>query len=178
MSRIGKKPIRILDDIKVDLKTKVLIVHGPQGTLELDIPDSIETHIVNNQIILQKIQSDRKSKAVYGLYRTLINNMIIGAHRGFFKHLVIQGVGYRAQMDKNLLVLSMGYSHIVNIIPPKNIYIKTLNNTEIIVSGPDKALVGQIAAKIRAVRPPEPYKGKGIRYKGEFIRQKVGKTGK
>ena len=104
--------------------------------------------------------------------------MIIGVHQGFLKHLAIHGVGYRAQIDNKNLILNVGYSHSVTIIPPENINLKVLNNTEITVFGIDKALVGQVAAKIRDVRPPEPYKGKGIRYKGEQVRQKTGKTGK
>lgn len=178
MSRIGKKSIPIVDKVEVSLNITSLKINGPQGILELDIPDSIQVLIKDQQITLHKTKNDRKTKAIYGLYRTLINNMIVGTSEGFSKHLLIYGIGYRAQMDKKTLTLNTGYSHTVTIIPPNNINIKILNNTEIIVSGPDKALVGQIAAKIRAVKPPEPYKGKGIRYKEESIRQKIGKTGK
>ena len=178
MSRIGKKPIPIPDKVEVLKTTRTLTVNGPLGNLKLEIPSSIQIQVKDNNISLNKIKNDKKTKAIYGLYRTLINNMVIGVFQGFSKHLVIEGIGYRAQVDKKSLILNIGYSHIVRITPPPNVQIKTINNTEIIISGSDKALVGQTAAKIRAVRPPEPYKGKGIRYQQEFIKQKIGKTGK
>nr|YP_009297686.1 ribosomal protein L6 [Hildenbrandia rivularis]AOM67230.1 ribosomal protein L6 [Hildenbrandia rivularis] len=178
MSRIGKQPIVILDNIGVCLEKKTLTINGPKGKLQLTIPNIIHININNKHITLHKLNQNKKTQQMYGLYRTLINNMIIGTYQGFSKHLLLQGVGYRAEINENKLILNVGYSHTVTIIPPVSVNINTVDNTHLIVSGADKALVGQVAAKIRAVRPPEPYKGKGIRYQQELIKQKGGKTGR
>nr|YP_009296725.1 ribosomal protein L6 [Apophlaea sinclairii]AOM65865.1 ribosomal protein L6 [Apophlaea sinclairii] len=178
MSRIGTQPIPIPSKVKVSLHDRILTTTGPQGDLQLEIPNSLTILIKSSQLILHKNRVHQIVKATHGLYRTLINNMIIGVNQGFSKHLILRGVGYRAQMNNKDLVLNVGYSHIVTIVPPTNIKITTLNNLEIVVSGPDKTLVGELSAQIRGVKPPEPYKGKGIRYKQELINHKIGKTGK
>ena len=129
MSRIGRKPIKILNNINVVLEETKVTVKGPQGQLSLEIPESLIIKVINQEIILQKANNHRLTKSIYGLYRTLINNMVIGTHHGFSKHLIIQGVGYRSQMDKNTLVLNIGYSHPVRVDTPNTINIRVLNNT-------------------------------------------------
>ena len=178
MSRIGKQPITILEDIIVSLKNEIISVQGQKGKLSLSIPKSIGITIDNNKIILRKLNTCKKTKQLHGLYRTLINNMILGVSEGYTKRLIIQGVGYRAQVNNTNLTLNIGYSHSVIIKAPPGITIQTPNNTEIIISGTNKAIVGETAAKIRAIKAPEPYKGKGIRYQQEFIKKKAGKIGK
>jgi len=178
MSRIGKLSINIPDKVSIVISPDTIIVKGPKGELSKNIPNSISVN--QNEKTIQVIPSGSISsgKQLYGTYRSLINNMIKGVTEGFQKKLELQGVGYRSQVDGKNLVLSVGYSHQVKIISPDGIKLSVENNTNIIVSGADKELVGQIAANIRSVRPPEPYKGKGIRYQGEYVRKKIGKAGK
>jgi len=178
MSRIGKLSINVPDKVNVIISPDKLSVKGPKGELSRNIPNAIK--VVQNDKLIQVIPSGSISsgKQLYGTYRSLINNMIKGVTEGFQKKLELQGVGYRSQVDGKNLVLSVGYSHQVKIISPDGIKLSVENNTNIIVSGADKELVGQIAANIRSVRPPEPYKGKGIRYQGEYVRKKIGKAGK
>nr|UEQ12238.1 ribosomal protein L6 [Batrachospermum sp.] len=182
MSRIGKKAIILSNQIHVIIKDNIIIIEGPKGKLSQQVSTLIHLSIKNldNGQILSIVtkNNSKESQELHGLFRTLINNMVIGVTQGFFKFLEIQGVGYRSQMDGQKLILNVGYSHPVVIIPPNEIFIKVENNTNIIVSGINKEIVGQIASKIRAIRPPEPYKGKGIRYKGEIVKKKVGKAGK
>lgn len=179
MSRIGKSPISINPKIDIIIKDKHIKIKGPKGELEHILAPQVNIKKNTSDLTVYVINEDKTSKQLHGLHRTLINNMVIGVSQGFCKTLVIQGVGYRAQLDKNKnLILNVGYSHPVNINPPTGINIEVENNTIIKIYGIDKAVVGQIAAKIRSIRPPEPYKGKGIKYQNEIIRKKVGKAGK
>lgn len=178
MSRIGKSPITLNEKIKVALKQNHITVQGPKGELTYLLSPEIRIEQTDTELRLYKNNNNRITKQLYGLSRTLINNMVIGVSIGFNKKLKIQGVGYRAQVKKNHLTLNVGYSHPVYIKSPPGININVQNQTEIEVSGISKELVGQVAAKIRSIRPPEPYKGKGIRYEHEIVRKKVGKAGK
>ncbi len=179
MSRIGKNAILLSDNITVKLKDQHIIIKGNKGQLEYNIPEQITVEQKKQELIIKTLDNGKKTKQLHGLSRTIINNMVIGVSNGFSKILEVQGVGYRAQLDnKNNLILYVGYSHPINIITPKNINIKIENNNQIIIHGIDKAAVGQLASQIRTIRPPEPYKGKGIRYYNEIIKKKVGKAGK
>lgn len=179
MSRIGKNPIALNTNIKVQLRNNHITIEGPKGKLEHNIPEQIKIDQKKRQIILSTINNSKTARQLHGLSRTIINNMVIGVSKGFSKILEIQGVGYRAQIDnKNNLILNVGYSHPVNITAPKGINIEVENNNKIIIQGINKAIVGQMASQIRSIRPPEPYKGKGIRYHNEIIKKKVGKAGK
>lgn len=182
MSRIGKQAIILSDTVSVNIQNNMITVQGPKGEQSQNISSLINLTIqkLNDKKLLCLTIKNRskQSQALYGLSRTLINNMIIGVTEGFSKHLEIQGVGYRSQMDRDKLILNVGYSHPVVITPPKNVFIQVENNTNISISGINKETVGQLASTIRAIRPPEPYKGKGIRYKGEIVKKKVGKAGK
>ena len=178
MSRIGKLPIKVPDNVNVVLNNNNILVKGPKGELSRNLPHSIK--IIQNDKIITVVPNENvvNSQQLYGTYRSLVYNMITGVTTGFQKKLELQGVGYRSQIDGNTLSLSVGYSHQVKIVSPKGIKLSTESNTNITVSGLDKELVGQIAANIRLVRSPEPYKGKGIRYQGEYVRKKIGKAGK
>ena len=178
MSRIGKLLINVPDKVNVILSPDKIIVKGPKGELSKNLPTSIK--IIQNDKTIKVIPNEEVSigQELYGTYRSLISNMIKGVTEGFQKKLELQGVGYRSQVDGKTLVLNVGYSHQVKITSPDGIKLSVEGNTNVIVSGLDKELVGQIAANIRLVRPPEPYKGKGIRYQGEYVRKKVGKAGK
>ena len=180
MSRIGKKFIDIPAKVKVKLDGQKILVDGPKGSLSRILPSLICCTLDegNQKLFLEKTQDTKLSQALYGLSRTLIANMVAGVSIGFEKRLQITGVGYRAQLDGKDLVLNMGYSHPVKMITPGELSVKIENPTSIVVSGIQKDIVGEFAAKIRSVRPPEPYKGKGIAYEGEIIRRKAGKTGK
>lgn len=178
MSRIGKLLINVPDKVNVILSPDKIIVKGPKGELSKNLPTSIK--IIQNDKTIKVIPNEEVSigQELYGTYRSLIDNMIRGVTEGFQKKLELQGVGYRSQVDGKTLILNVGYSHQVKILSPDGIKLSVEGNTNVTVSGLDKELVGQIAANIRLVRPPEPYKGKGIRYQGEYVRKKVGKAGK
>ena len=180
MSRIGKKYITMPQKVKVTLEKQKISVDGPKGKLFIILPSVICCTVdeENNRLLLEKAEDTRLAQALYGLSRTLVANMVTGVSDGFSKKLQISGVGYRAQLDGKDLVLNMGYSHPVRMIPPPGISVTVEGQTTVIVSGIVKDVVGEFAAKIRSVRPPEPYKGKGIAYEGEVIRRKAGKTGK
>nr|CRF40169.1 Ribosomal protein L6 [Laurencia snackeyi] len=178
MSRIGKKEIIIPDNTQIEINELHIRVKGSKGELWYQLPKSISIKQQKNQLQLARNDDTKKTRELYGLSRSIVNNMILGVSEGFEKKLVIQGVGYRSQIENNNLVLNVGYSHPVYIEPPSGINIRVENNTNIFISGIDKEKVGQIAATIRSVRPPEPYKGKGIKYENEVIRRKVGKAGK
>ena len=178
MSRIGKKFINIPEKVKVELNGQKISVDGPKGNLSRILPSLVCCTMEDNKLIIEKTQDTRLSQALYGLSRTLVNNMVTGVSQGFEKRLQITGVGYRAQLDGKDLVLNMGYSHPVKMITPTDCSVKVESPTSVVVSGIQKDIVGEFAAKIRSVRPPEPYKGKGIAYEGEVIRRKAGKTGK
>lgn len=178
MSRIGKLPIKVPDKVNVIINSTSIVVKGPKGELSKNLPTSIK--IIQNDKSINVIPDESLSESyqLYGTYRSLVNNMIIGVTSGFQKKLELQGVGYRSQVDGKTLILNVGYSHQVKIPSPDGIKLSVEGNTNVTVSGLDKELVGQIAANIRLVRPPEPYKGKGIRYQGEYVRKKIGKAGK
>jgi len=176
MSKIGKKPIALKEGVSVQISGNEIKVTGPKGSLGFTIPEGIKVEILDNNIKISQ-ENKEENKTLYGLTRSLINNMVIGVSSGFEKRLELSGVGYRAQMSGNDLMLHLGFSHPVKISPPQGIQFSVIENN-IVISGIDKALVGDVAAKIRSIRPPEPYKGKGIRYKGEKIRRKAGKAAK
>lgn len=178
MSRIGKSPIYLNAKVDINIQNNKIKIKGPKGELSYSIPPEIRIEHTKEVLRLYKNNESRIAKQLYGLSRTLVNNMVIGVLQGFSKKLKIQGVGYRAQVDKNNLILNVGYSHPILIELPPGINIKVENQTNIEVSGINKETVGQVTAKIRSIRPPEPYKGKGISYEHEIIRKKVGKAGK
>ena len=178
MSRIGKKPIEIPSGVEVKIENNLVTVKGPKGTESVAYRDEVKVSVVENQIIVEPNSNDRKTGALHGLFRTLIANAVEGVSKGFEKKLEIVGVGYRAAMEGNTLNLALGYSHPVAIVAPEGIKIVVEANTKITVSGANKQAVGDVAAEIRSKRPPEVYKGKGIKYVGEYIRRKAGKTGK
>jgi len=180
MSRIGKQAIAVPKTVNIKLEGQRIVVDGPKGSLSRILPSLIccTFNQDENQLVLEKAQDTKLSQALYGLSRTLVANMVKGVSEGFNKKLQITGVGYRAQLDGKDLVLNMGYSHPVRMLTPGSLSVQVESPTSVIVSGMEKDVVGEFAAKIRSVRPPEPYKGKGIAYEGEFIRRKAGKTGK
>ncbi|MBD2251818.1 50S ribosomal protein L6 [Nostoc parmelioides] len=178
MSRIGKRPITVPAKVQVTINGTKVVVKGPKGELSRDLPVNVSVSQEGETLQVTRRDETRTSRQLHGLSRTLVANMVEGVSQGFQRRLEIQGVGYRAQVQGRNLILNMGYSHQVQIEPPDGIQFAVENNTNVIVSGYDKEIVGNTAAKIRAVRPPEPYKGKGIRYAGEVVRRKAGKTGK
>ncbi|WP_330205043.1 50S ribosomal protein L6 [Cyanobacterium sp. Dongsha4] len=178
MSRIGKRPITIPTKVEVTIDGQLVQVKGPKGDLSRTLPALVTLTQEGQEIKVVRDNDSRKARERHGLCRTLVDNMIQGVSQGFEKKLEIQGVGYRAQAQGSKLTLNVGYSKPVEMEMPQGISVAVNNNTEVVVSGIDKELVGNVAAKIRAVRPPEVYKGKGIRYAGEYVRRKVGKAGK
>ncbi len=178
MSRIGKSPITVPEKVAVTLDGLSVKVKGPKGELSRTLPDGVTISQVENTIVVAPTTDKRKSRERHGLCRTLVANMIEGVSKGYTRKLEIIGVGSRAQVKGKTLIVSAGYSHPVEVIPPAGITFSVENNTNVTVTGPDKELVGNEAAKIRAIRPPEPYKGKGIKYEGERIVRKAGKSGK
>lgn len=174
MSRVGKKPILIPDNVEVKTEGQKVIIKGPKGEFSRQIRPEIEIGIEDRKIVVKPRQDTKQTKAFWGLTRALLANMIKGVIEGYEKKLEIEGVGYRASLEGDQLVLAIGFSHPVRIETPEGIKFFVEKNV-IIVSGIDKELVGQTAARIRSVRPPEPYKGKGIRYSGEKIKRKLGK---
>ena len=178
MSRIGKLPVIIPDGVEVTVQDQTVTAKGPLGTESVTVRSEIKVEKVENTVVLTRESDDRKSRSLHGLSRTLVANVVNGVKTGFSKSLEIVGVGYRASMQGNTLNLALGYSHPIDIVPPEGIKIAVEQNTKIKVSGPNKQTVGDIAALIRSKRPPEVYKGKGVRYEGEHIRRKAGKTGK
>lgn len=179
MSRIGKKPVIIPDGVEVKIDGQVVTAKGPLGTETVELRDEVTVKMENNEVIVSiKDENDRTSKSLWGLSRTLVNNAVVGVKEGFTKKLEIQGVGYRANMEGNNLNLVLGFSHPVLVTPPEGVKIAVEANTKITVTGSNKQAVGDVAAEIRGKRPPEVYKGKGVRYEGEYVRRKAGKTGK
>ena len=179
MSRIGKLPIPIPDKVSATISGQHVSIKGPKGTLEREIPEPIEVKQEGDTIVVKPTNNSRLGRQRYGLCRTLIANMVDGVSQGFQKRLLIQGVGYRAQAQGKKLTLNVGYSKPVEMEMPEGIDVAVENrNVEVVISGINKEVVGNVAARIRAVRPPEPYKGKGIRYADEQVRRKAGKTGK
>lgn len=178
MSRVGKNPIEIPSGVKITLKDGMLTVKGPKGELAQPIHNDITVSVEENQVVVTRPSDNKSHRALHGTTRANIQNMVTGVTDGFKKSLELVGVGYKADLLGKNLVLNIGYSHQVAFFPPEGIIFEVSSATAMSVSGIDKQLVGQVAAKIRAVRPPEPYKGKGIRYTGEYIRRKAGKTAK
>jgi len=177
MSRIGKKPVPV-GKAKIAIKDQHVTVEGPKGKLEQAIHPNMKVDSDGKQLTVTRPNDERLNRALHGLTRTLVNNMVVGVTDGYRKGLEIVGVGYRAQKTGDKLVLALGYSHPIEIDPPAGISFEVENPTRLAVVGIDKELVGQIAAKVRATRKPEPYKGKGVRYAGEKVRRKAGKAGK
>ncbi|NLM96763.1 MAG: 50S ribosomal protein L6 [Halanaerobiaceae bacterium] len=177
MSRIGKMPIELPDKVEVKLDGNRLTVKGPKGELSREFSPLIKIEIKDREIIVSRDGDTKEERSLHGLTRTLVNNMVVGVTEGFEKKLEMVGVGYHASVQDNNLVLEVGYSYPVTIEAEENIQFEVEKNTHITVKGIDKELVGEIAARIRSVRKPEPYKGKGIKYADEHIRRKVGKTG-
>jgi len=177
MSRIGKKPIEIPKGVQVQYKDGVITVKGPKGTLSFEHHPDMTIKIEKDKIVVERPSDKKFHKALHGTTRQIIANMVEGVSKGFVKELEIVGTGYRARMEGQKLILTVGYSHPVEIVPPEGIKFEVEGQNIIKVHGIDKQLVGEVAAQIRKVRPPEPYKGKGIRYKGEHVRRKAGKAG-
>ena len=177
MSRIGKQPIPVPEKVEVRVAGSRVTVKGPKGTLEQDFVPHITVEVSDGMVIVSRPTDKPKDRALHGLTRALINNMVVGVTEGFERVLEIQGVGYRASLQGKNLHLALGFSHPVTVEPPAGIEFTLDGTTTIKVSGIDKQLVGQVAAQVRAWRKPEPYKGKGIRYQGEYVRRKVGKAG-
>ncbi|MFN9174502.1 MAG: 50S ribosomal protein L6 [Synechocystis sp.] len=178
MSRIGKRPISLPAKVSVEITGLHVSIKGPKGSLERTLPDKITVAKDGETLTVTRQDESRIARERHGLVRTLVANMVDGVDKGFERRLEIQGVGYRAQAQGSQLTLNVGYSKPVEMTMPQGIEVKVENNTLVILTGIDKELLGNTAAKIRAVRPPEPYKGKGIRYQGEYVRRKAGKTGK
>ena len=176
MSRIGKAPISIPDGVTVNIEKNIVTIKGPKGEIEQKVDPSITVSVENGSIQLSRPTDHRQHRSFHGLYRSLIANMVTGVSTGFSKRLEIVGVGYRAELKGKSLVLQLGYSHPIVFAAPAGIEIKVPAPTGIEVSGISKELVGLVAAKIRSFRPPEPYKGEGIRYFGESVRRKAGKS--
>lgn len=178
MSRIGKKEINIPIDTTISFEKNLIVVKGKYGIIELPILNGINISIENQKVFITRENNFKKTCAFHGLIRTLIYNMIIGVNEKFIKILLVEGVGYKFSIVENLLILNMGYSHLIKLCIPYEIDVKIDSPTKITLSGINKQKVGLFASKIRGIRPPEPYKGKGIRYENEIIRRKIGKTGK
>ena len=179
MSRIGRKPIVIPAgvEVKVDAAEHAITVKGPKGTLHSKFHPLMTVAVEGNEILVTRPNDEKEARSLHGLTRTLIHNMVVGVTEGFRKDLEIQGVGYRAAKEGNELVMNLGYSHPVKMAEIDGITIEVPGPNKVVISGPDKQKVGQFAAEVREKRPPEPYKGKGIKYVDEVIRRKVGKTG-
>ena len=179
MSRIGKSPIPVPSDVDVSLAGQHITVRGPKGVLERDIPGTITVRQDGEALLVERADDERQNRAMHGLVRSLVNNMVVGVTQGFSKELEIVGVGYRATAKgPGAMELALGFSHPVNISAPDGVTFEVPSPNRIVVSGIDKETVGQVAADIRAWRKPEPYKGKGVRYVGEHVRRKAGKAGK
>lgn len=178
MSRIGKRPIPVPDKVTVAIAGQEVTVKGPKGELKRTFPDLVEILQEDKTLHVNRRNDSRPARQLHGLSRTLADNMVKGVSEGFETRLEIRGVGYRAQVQGRNLILNVGYSIPVQIEPPEGVQVAVENNTNVIVSGINKEIVGNTAAKIRSVRPPEVYKGKGIRYVGEVVRKKAGKAGK
>lgn len=177
MSRIGKMPITVPAGVTVTIEDNFVTVKGPKGELSRQINKNMKLTLDNGVITVERPNDDKENRAMHGLSRTLINNMVVGVHTGFSKTLEINGVGYRCALQGKNINFTLGFSHPVVKEPPAGITFEVPAPTRIVVSGADKEVVGAVAADIRTLRPPEPYKGKGIRYQGEFVRRKMGKAG-
>lgn len=176
MSRIGKSPIPVPGSVKVQIQDRRVLVEGPKGKLNLDVPRLAHVAIENSQVLVTRANDEPRSRALHGLVRSLINNMVQGVSAGFSKKLEIHGVGFKAAVQGKMINLSLGYSHPINYPIPDQIKVTVEEGTKVIIEGPDKQVVGRVAAEIRGYYPPEPYKGKGVRYSDEKVIRKEGKT--
>src|ERR1039457_4348962 len=176
MSRIGKQPITIPPKVKVEVKGQKVFVEGPKGKLDWELPRRTSLKVQDGNIVVSRDGDDAQSKALHGLSRALVNNMVKGVTEGFVKKLEIQGVGFKAAVQGKVVNLALGFSHPINYAIPDQIKVTVEENTKLTIEGPDKKVVGQVAAEIRGFYPPEPYKGKGVRYAGEHVQRKEGKT--
>jgi large subunit ribosomal protein L6 len=179
MSRIGRLPVAVPQGVTVDIQGNTVNVKGAKGQLSRSFDPDMSISLDNSQIVVGRPTDQRRHRALHGLTRALLNNMVLGVSQGFSRNLTIEGVGYRAEMQGTNLVLHVGFSHPVTVVPPAGIAFTVEKGSQALsISGIDKELVGEMAARIRRVRPPEPYKGKGIRYQNEYVRRKAGKAGK
>ncbi len=178
MSRIGRLPVSIPNSVQVQVDDQVVSVAGPKGELKIQVHPDVRVHVDGGRLVVTRLTDEPRQRALHGLTRALLNNMVAGVSEGFMKTLELQGVGYRAQQMGANIQLSLGFSHPVDVTPPSGITLEVEGTTRVHVRGIDKEQVGQTAAEIRRLRPPEPYKGKGIRYAGEVVRRKAGKAGK
>jgi len=178
MSRIGRKPIAIPAGVEVKLDGTTITVKGPKGTLTRELHPNMKVEIEGAEIIVSRPNDNKENRSLHGLTRTLISNMVIGVNETFKKELEVNGIGYRCEVKGQELTLKIGYSHDVVMIAPEGVTVEVPNPNKVVISGPDKQKVGQFAANVREKRPPEPYKGKGIKYVDEYIRRKEGKAGK
>lgn len=176
MSRIGKQPIVIPPKVKVEVKGRKVLVEGPKGKLDWELPHRTSLKVADGKIVVSRDSEEAQVKALHGLSRALVNNMVKGVAEGFVKKLEIQGVGFKAAVQGKNVNMSLGYSHPINYTIPDQIKVTVEENTKLTIEGPDKRLVGQVASELRAFYPPEPYKGKGVRYVGEHVQRKEGKT--
>jgi len=176
MSRIGRKPIPVLEKVKVEVKDGVVYIEGPKGRLSLRLDPLINVKVEDNKIVVERRNDSKRAKSMHGTTRALINNMVIGVKEGFKRGLEIVGIGYKAQLKGNALVLQLGFSHPVEVNIPEDLKVTVEGQNKIFIEGIDKQKVGQFAASIRDIFSPEPYKGKGIRYIGEEVRRKLGKA--
>ena len=176
MSKVGRQPVNIPQGVKVTIKERDIFVEGPKGKLSFTFSPLVSVRQDNTSIVVEPVSKEKLARALFGTTRALINNMVKGVTEGFKKELDIIGVGYRAQAKANMLILQIGFSHPVEVSIPEGINVSLPSATKIIIEGIDKAKVGQFAANIRKIYPPEPYKGKGIRYTSEFVRKKLGKA--
>ena len=176
MSRIGRKPVPVLKGIKFEKKDTQIKISGPKGELSVTVPSSIGVELKENEIVVSRTSDTKEQRALHGTWRAHLNNMMKGVSQGFQRKLEIVGVGYKAEVKGKKIQLTLGYSHPILFAPPVGIKIEIPQPTSIVITGIDKQLVGQVAAKLRSFRPPEPYKGKGVKYEGEYIRRKAGKA--
>jgi large subunit ribosomal protein L6 len=176
MSRIGKQPIAVPPKVKVEIKGRRVHVEGPKGKLDWELPQRTSLKVDKGNVIVSRDGDDDKARELHGLSRALVNNMVHGVSEGFVKKLEIQGVGFKAAVQGKVVNLSLGFSHPINYPIPDQVKVTVEENTKLTIEGPDRQVVGRVAAEIRAFYPPEPYKGKGVRYAGEHVQRKEGKT--
>ncbi len=177
MSRIGKLPVQIPEKVTVEVNGQLVSVKGPKGELSLETRPEVKVEVSGNEVLVTRYNDEKASRGYHGLYRQLINNMVIGVSQGYQKVLLINGVGYRAEVSGSIITLTLGYSTQIEYMVPEGITVTAEGPAKLIISGIDKIKVGKVAAEIRSLREPEPYKGKGIKYEDETIRRKVGKSG-
>jgi len=177
MSRIGRLPVPVAAGVKVELAGRKVTIKGPKGSLAQELPGGIDAEVADGKILVKRRDDSKPQRALHGLTRALLNNAVVGVTKGFSKDLEIQGVGYRAQVSGTNVNLTLGYTHAIDFPIPNGIQVAVEKQTKLTVSGIDRQQVGQVAAKLRALRPPDVYKGKGVRYANEVVRKKAGKTG-